>query len=64
MKAYNLSGIFDCGHIWRDGKPLIYVNREDAEKQMAIEIGAYTWNNHCPVKFTIEEIDVHERVLY
>ena len=60
MKAYNLSGIFDCGHIWRDGRPLIYVNREDAEKQMAIEIGAYTWNNHCPVKFTIEEIVVHD----
>lgn len=59
MKAYNLIGVFDNGHLWREGKPLVYVNREDAEKQMAIEIKAYTWNNHCPVVFTIEEIEVH-----
>ena len=59
MKAYNLIGVFDNGHLWRDGKPLVYVNREDAEKQMAIEIKAYTWNNHCPVAFMIEEIEVN-----
>lgn len=56
---YQLVGMWkDSGEDWKPFGAAVYTTRERAERQMEIEINAYTWDGECPIEFSIRKIEI------
>lgn len=62
MKLYQLTGVNKSGEEWgKDWQPLLFSTMEKAQRQLATEKAAYTFNGVCDWQFTIKEVDYNEQ---
>ena len=57
---YQLVGMWtNSGQTWNAfGDASVYTTMERAERQMQIEINAYTCDGECPIEFSIRKIEI------
>ena len=56
---YQLVGMWtNSGQTWNAFGAAIYTTMERAERQMEIEINAYTYDGECPIEFSIRKIEI------